>query len=360
MKNLPISLETDSNYLNLTRKNRGVRKRHRTHFTPQQVEKLEEIFTQQTSSPYRELILQLSTTLNLTDKNIAIWFKNRRAKERKQQNETGGKAIQNKVSKELSSTQQTEAREITSESQQHSRDATCHYRPQISNYTPHQPWNNFVSNRPEYQPYYTQSGRRLPQNNSYGYQNPHLSYQNPHYGYSRAQNGYPVNNFTAQLPTARNLDSYTTSSTTSSNTVEISGYPTAIKQVSSFPEISSYTTVKQDLSSNTPSQYGSPFQQPQYNFYPKFESATPIVEKQRNSPVHNSTGSSPNHQSFDSTNSVSSLPKELIDFITTETLQNSSGQSSLSPISSAGSDDQNTSTVSFNDYNFPSLQNLSP
>ncbi|KAK6176215.1 hypothetical protein SNE40_014540 [Patella caerulea] len=67
-----------------SRKDGGVRKRHRTHFTSKQVEKLEEIY-RQTPTPYRELIVQLSSVLNLTDKNISIWFKNRRAKTRRQE-----------------------------------------------------------------------------------------------------------------------------------------------------------------------------------------------------------------------------------------------------------------------------------
>ncbi|KAK6176267.1 hypothetical protein SNE40_014580 [Patella caerulea] len=61
----------------------GIRKRYRTHFTSKQVEKLEEIY-RQTPNPYRELITQLSSVINLTDKNILIWFKNRRAKTKRQ------------------------------------------------------------------------------------------------------------------------------------------------------------------------------------------------------------------------------------------------------------------------------------
>ncbi|KAK6176213.1 hypothetical protein SNE40_014538 [Patella caerulea] len=68
----------------------GIRKRHRTHFSSKQVEKLEEIY-RQTSNPYRELIVQLSSALNLTDKNISIWFKNRRARTRRQQKAGDGK-----------------------------------------------------------------------------------------------------------------------------------------------------------------------------------------------------------------------------------------------------------------------------
>ncbi|ESO82658.1 hypothetical protein LOTGIDRAFT_229731 [Lottia gigantea] len=71
-----------STYLN-SNKIRGISKRHRTHFTSIQVEKLEEIFTAN-QNPYRDLIVHLSTSLNLTHKNILIWFKNRRAKEKRQ------------------------------------------------------------------------------------------------------------------------------------------------------------------------------------------------------------------------------------------------------------------------------------
>ncbi|KAK6176263.1 hypothetical protein SNE40_014576 [Patella caerulea] len=73
-----------SDSLNCHFKTGGIRKRYRTHFTSKQVEKLEEIY-RQTSNPYRELIIQLSSVLNLTDKNISIWFKNRRAKTKRQE-----------------------------------------------------------------------------------------------------------------------------------------------------------------------------------------------------------------------------------------------------------------------------------
>ncbi|KAK6176261.1 hypothetical protein SNE40_014574 [Patella caerulea] len=73
-----------SDLLNCHFKTGGIRKRYRTHFTGKQVEKLEEIY-RQTSNPYRELLTQLSSVLNLTDKNISIWFKNRRAKTKRQE-----------------------------------------------------------------------------------------------------------------------------------------------------------------------------------------------------------------------------------------------------------------------------------